>query len=195
MFCPSCGRETPDGAQFCISCGALLTPPAAAGSLAAHPMVPPVSAISFGGQQFAGFWIRFLAYFIDRVILSVGGLILALPVILVFGLAAAGSARMIGHFVGAPMMFLLFPLGIMMNWLYEAGFLSSARQATPGKMALSLVVTDLAGARISFGRATGRFFGRYLSSITLLIGYLIQPFTERRQALHDLVAGTLVLRR
>jgi uncharacterized RDD family membrane protein YckC len=82
-----------------------------------------------------------------------------------------------------------------LNWLYEAGFTSSARQATPGKMALSLVVTDLAESRISFGRASGRHFAKYLSSFTLLIGYLIQPFTEKRQALHDLLAGTLVVRK
>jgi uncharacterized RDD family membrane protein YckC len=195
MYCPSCGRETPDTAQFCSSCGAYLTSPAAAGSLAARSMVPPPGAISFGGQHFAGFWMRFLAYFIDRVLLGVGGLVLALPIILILGLASAGRAHMVGALAGAPMMFLLFPLNVVMNWLYEAGFTSSARQATPGKMALSLVVTDLAGGRISFGRASGRFFGRYLSSFTLLIGYLIQPFTERRQALHDLLAGTLVLRR
>jgi uncharacterized RDD family membrane protein YckC len=195
MFCPSCGRETPGAAQFCTACGASLGPPAAASPLAGQPLVPPSAAISFGGQRFAGFWVRFLAYFIDRIILMVGSLILVLPAILVFGLPAVGRARMLGHIAGASTVFLLLPLGLLLNWLYEAGFLSSLRQATPGKMALSLVVTDLAGGRISFGRATGRFFGRYLSSMTLLIGYLIQPFTERRQALHDLVAGTLVLRR
>ncbi len=198
MYCPSCGRETPGAAQFCSSCGAYLTPVTAGGVplAAASPGVPPPSAISFGGQRFAGFWMRFLAFVIDHFILSFGGFLLALPIILILGLASsAGSPRAAEEFFGASVMLLLFPLNILMNWLYEAAFTSSARQATPGKMALSLVVTDLAGGRISFGRATGRFFGRYLSSFTLLIGYLIQPFTEKRQALHDLLAGTLVLRR
>jgi uncharacterized RDD family membrane protein YckC len=60
-------------------------------------------------------------------------------------------------------------------------------------MALNLVVTDENGAKISFGRATGRHFGKYLSALILFIGYLIQPFTAKRQALHDMLAGTLVV--
>jgi uncharacterized RDD family membrane protein YckC len=55
-------------------------------------------------------------------------------------------------------------------------------------------VTDLAGNRISFGRATVRYFAQYLSVLTLGVGYFIQPFTEKRQALHDMVAGTVVVR-
>ena len=72
--------------------------------------------------------------------------------------------------------------------------LSSSRQATLGKQALGLVVTDVQGRRISFGRATGRNLGKYISALTLLVGFLIQPFTARRQALYDLLAGTLVVK-
>ncbi|PYV64750.1 MAG: RDD family protein, partial [Acidobacteria bacterium] len=57
-----------------------------------------------------------------------------------------------------------------------------------------LKVTDLAGRRISFARASGRYFAKYLSSMTLLIGYIMAGFTERKQALHDMIAGTLVIR-
>lgn len=70
--------------------------------------------------------------------------------------------------------------------------LSSARQATLGKMALRLRVTDLDGNRISFGRASARHFAKYLSGLILAIGYIMAAFTERHQALHDMVAGTLV---
>ena len=66
--------------------------------------------------------------------------------------------------------------------------------ATPGKMACGIKVTDLDGRRISFGRATGRFFGKILSTLILLIGFLMQPFTARKQALHDILAGTLVVK-
>jgi uncharacterized RDD family membrane protein YckC len=62
-------------------------------------------------------------------------------------------------------------------------------------MAVGIVVTDMNGGRVSFGRATGRYFGKILSSITLFIGYLMQPFTERRQTLHDMLAACLVLRK
>jgi uncharacterized RDD family membrane protein YckC len=181
-----------------MSCGAYLTPPAggaAAGPAAAQPIVLPPGPTSLSGRLYAGFWIRFLACFIDGILLQVASLILALPIILVLGLASAAGGTMTEDMAGATAMLLLFPLSVVMNWLYEAGFTSSARQATPGKMAVNIVVTDLAGGRISFGRASGRHFGKYLSSFTLLIGYLIQPFTEKRQALHDLLAGTLVVRR
>jgi Tfp pilus assembly major pilin PilA len=66
-------------------------------------------------------------------------------------------------------------------------------QATPGKLLLRIHVTDLAGRRIGFGRATGRHFARILSSLIFYVGYLMAAFTWRRQALHDMLAGTLVV--
>ncbi|HXM59013.1 MAG TPA: RDD family protein, partial [Candidatus Dormibacteraeota bacterium] len=59
---------------------------------------------------------------------------------------------------------------------------------------MHLVVTDLYGRRVSFGRATGRYFGKIVSALVLFVGYLMIPFSDRRQALHDLMAGTLVVR-
>ena len=85
--------------------------------------------------------------------------------------------------------------GIAAGWLYEALLVSSSYQATLGKMALGIVVTDMQGRRISFLRATGRHFGKIVSGMLLMIGYLIQPFTEKRQTLHDIMAGCLVLRK
>ena len=79
------------------------------------------------------------------------------------------------------------------SWLYEAFMESSSYQATLGKMIFGMKVTDLNGNRISFERATGRHFAKILSSI-LGIGYIMVGFTERKQGLHDLLAGTLVLR-
>jgi uncharacterized RDD family membrane protein YckC len=66
--------------------------------------------------------------------------------------------------------------------------------ATVGKMALSLKVTDMEGQRITFGRATGRYFGKWLSAVILLIGFIMAAFTAKKQALHDILASTLVLR-
>jgi uncharacterized RDD family membrane protein YckC len=84
---------------------------------------------------------------------------------------------------------------VVLTWLYFAGLESSAWQATLGKRATRLQVTDRTGRRLSFGRATGRFFAKAISAITLLIGYLVAAFTPRKQALHDLIAGTVVVRR
>ena len=90
----------------------------------------------------------------------------------------------------------LTPIGAIltvgMSWLYFALLESSARGATLGKMALSMRVTDLEGRRISFMRATGRYFAKYLSGMILAIGYIMAAFTAKKQALHDMLAGTLV---
>jgi uncharacterized RDD family membrane protein YckC len=83
----------------------------------------------------------------------------------------------------------------VLNWLYYALLESSAWQGTLGKKALGLEVTDLQGRRIGFGRASGRFFAKFISVLTLFIGFIMAGFTERKQALHDMIAGCLVIRK
>jgi uncharacterized RDD family membrane protein YckC len=72
---------------------------------------------------------------------------------------------------------------------------SSPQQATLGKMALGLKVTDLQGERLSFARATGRYFGKIVSSLILFVGFMMAGWTEKKQALHDIMAGTLVVKK
>ena len=86
-------------------------------------------------------------------------------------------------------------IDFMLNWLYYTALESSTRQATLGKMAMGIVVTDMDGKRISFGRANARFWSKILSGLFFSIGYIIAGFTERKQALHDLIAATLVSNR
>lgn len=102
------------------------------------------------------------------------------------GLPHAGMALL-----GGGVTFILMVFG---SWLYEAFMESSSYQATLGKMIFGMKVTDLDGKRISFERATGRHFAKWLSTMILFIGYIMVGFTERKQGLHDLLAGTLVLR-
>lgn len=97
-------------------------------------------------------------------------------------------------------LFLAFLFGMIffvgLQWLYFAGMESSERQATFGKSLTSLKVTDLDGRRITFKRATGRFFAKLITGmIPLAIGYIMAGFTAKKQALHDMIAGTLVLRK
>ena len=87
-----------------------------------------------------------------------------------------------------------FAFSACASWIYEAAMESSSKQATVGKMALGLIVTDLEGQRISFLRATGRHFAKFISAMILFIGYIMAGVTERKQALHDMIAGTLVRR-
>ena len=84
-------------------------------------------------------------------------------------------------------------INVIVGWLYSALQESSYKQATIGKRAMNLKVTDLYGNQISFAQASGRHFAKILSGCMLLIGYLMAAFTERNQALHDMIAGTLVL--
>jgi uncharacterized RDD family membrane protein YckC len=79
------------------------------------------------------------------------------------------------------------------QWLYFALFESGKAQATPGKMAMGIKVVDDVGQRIGFGRATGRYFGKIVSGLILNIGYLLAGWTARKQALHDMMASTLVV--
>jgi uncharacterized RDD family membrane protein YckC len=142
---------------------------------------------------YAGFWLRLVAAIIDGLLVQVVTFPLSFLLGLVIGIigatakAPAAGTQLAGGFAG-------FLVGTGVSWLYSAYLESSSRQATVGKMALSLRVTDLEGQRISFGRATGRHFSKYVSALTLLIGYIMAGFTERKQALHDMMAGTLVVR-
>lgn len=162
--------------------------PAASGY---QPYAPPAARVAdtgdtdFASAAYAGFWLRFVAFFLDNIIAA----IIAFPVGFVMGalLAIAGSQERAIEAAGNL-------LGFLISWLYFALMESSAKQATFGKMALGLKVTDLDGQRIGFGRATGRHFAKLLSGITLCIGYIMAGFTERKQALHDMLAKTLVIK-
>jgi uncharacterized RDD family membrane protein YckC len=90
--------------------------------------------------------------------------------------------------------FVYILLAFVGQWLYEALLTSSAWQGTIGKKILRLKVVDEAGNRIGFGRATGRFFAKILSSMFMCIGFIMIAFTERKTGLHDMLAGTKVLR-
>lgn len=137
--------------------------------------------------DYAGFWMRFLAAVIDGILLQ----------IVSKGLLALGffSVAPISYNYEMYMSAILSTeslFSIVIAWLYGALMESSSWQATLGKRAVGLVVTDMNGSRISFARATGRHFAKIISALILLIGYIMAGFTDKKQALHDLVAGTLV---
>ncbi len=158
----------------------------------AATMEPPAHFV------YAGFWLRVVAYIIDRFAIGIPLVLFDVCVLVAFGFVGRG-ARVIdsdGQLNGT---FLLMEIalsfvGLFVYWLYFALMESSAWQATLGKKALGLRVTDMAGQRIGFGRASGRFFGKIISGLTVCIGYIMAGFTPRKQALHDMIAGTLVVR-
>jgi uncharacterized RDD family membrane protein YckC len=140
------------------------------------PPQPGTTESIYPGATFvyAGFWLRFIAQLIDGVILSIVSAIL---------LAVLRQGT------------LYFLVSILAGWLYAAYFWSSANQATPGKMALGLIVTDEQGRRIPFSTATIRYFSQWLSTIILFIGFLMVAWDPRKQGLHDKIAHTFVLRK
>jgi uncharacterized RDD family membrane protein YckC len=148
--------------------------------------------------RYAGFWRRFGAALADLVVvvLAITALgRLGLPIYrreeysaTVEGLSA--SAAFSFEYNGFGIL-----LGVVISWLYFALLESSRGQATLGKLMLGIRVTDLAGARIGFGRAAGRHFAKYLSGVILMIGFFMAGLTRRKQALHDMIAGTLVVER
>jgi uncharacterized RDD family membrane protein YckC len=153
---------------------------------------------------YAGFWLRFVAYLIDRIILGIFTTALLVPFFFLLGGAAMidalvrnrGQGFDPGQLGGLIMIALLISvIAGLVQWLYYAYLESGEKQATWGKQALGLYVTDLQGNRITFGRATGRFFAKFITGLTMGIGYIMAGFTERKQALHDMIANCLVLRR
>jgi uncharacterized RDD family membrane protein YckC len=201
MFCSKCGATVPEGVSFCPACG---QPAGSAPTVMPPAPSPGMAAAYAAGAEarrpvyYAGFWLRFVAYLIDIVIISIVCIPIFFVISAVFGLSMASLARnpdemaaggsMVGVFL------LIEAVAVVGVWLYYAFTESSGWQGTIGKKILGLRVTDLNGNRISFGRATGRLFAKFVSNFTLMIGYIMAGFTEKKQALHDMIAGCLVVK-
>ena len=183
MFCSRCGTWVADDTATCTLCGRVLQ---GDGSPSAPVPAPaPSHAAVVALVTYGGFWRRFVAVVLDSIILFFP----AATVRVLLGLSATG---MFDRDSPASWVAALFEFtfdGIYATWL-----LSSSARGTLGMQLMDLHVTDLSGDRISVGRAAGRYFAQITSILTFGIGYLIQLFTPRRQALHDLVSGTVVVR-
>ena len=152
---------------------------------------------------YAGFWIRFLASLMDSVIITVLFGIFLIPLVLLLGFfeSALENVRF-DDFGGmdndlsplvALSVLLIGGLIIVGQILYFAWFECSRHQATPGKLMVGVRVVDARGDRLTFGRALGRTLGKVLSGLICNIGYIMAGFTERKQALHDMMAATYVV--
>lgn len=125
----------------------------------------------------AGFWRRVAAYYIDSVVLMIPIALIIVP------LSSSDTLAAIAAILAMVVMFGYF---VVMH--------ASAWQATVGKRVLGVKVTDLAGNRIGIGRSLVRLLGAFVSSLILGLGYLMAGVTQRKQALHDMIASTLVVR-
>jgi uncharacterized RDD family membrane protein YckC len=196
VFCSKCGAQNAAQAVFCQSCGGSMGigVPAVTVAAPAVAYAPPAQAAY---SPYGGFWLRVVAALLDGVIVGAVtvplGIIFLLPSILRIIQATKANQEPSIEWFGP--FFLIIPLILLGVWLYDALLTCSSWQGTVGKRALRLKVTDLSGNKVSFGRATGRFFAKLLFRMLLTVFiYLVVAFTERKQGLHDLVAGTLVMK-
>jgi uncharacterized RDD family membrane protein YckC/Tfp pilus assembly major pilin PilA len=171
MYCSNCGTELQPSQAVCAKCGTrvplMKTQPAGGRAAVARAVDLP----------YADFWARLGAFVIDSIVLTLIWVLVPLAV----------------RAAGLPVWLALLPTFIY--FLYYAWFESSSSQATLGKMALGIKVTDMQGERVAFARALGRSLAHLISNFMFFIGYLVSGFTAKRQALHDVIAGTLVVRK
>jgi len=209
MYCPRCGKETEQSGHFCQWCGADLK----------EIVTKPFSRKRVGGiktEKFAGLGGRFLGGLIDLFFILVFDVLAVAIVGIISWLferpdpisetvrmlyqyyyhipRTDASGQVVTALVPPQILFSAIILLFLVPWVYSAYLESSRNQSTLGKLAVRAAVTDMQGNRITFARATLRFFGKILCILTIFIGFLIIAFTGYKQGLHDKIAGTLVFR-
>ena len=199
MICEKCEAEVPEGRSVCPQCETPLTVaqigpvhvPASAPAPDAHRAIPELASLP-PRPAFAGFWLRAVAYTFDTIVIS-----------LFFGFLASFYPSAFLKFPDAAPSLTSLPqltplalaVTLTVTWLYYTLFESSAWQATPGKRIMKIYVADLNGQPLTFARSAMRNLAKAISSLTFLVGYLVAGFTEKKQALHDIISSCLVLRR
>ena len=201
MFCPKCGKETDALGKFCQWCGEDI--------VAAPATTTPVTIQEEEEYPdigvYAGLGRRLVAFVVDFILILLFDLVAAF----VLGLTR-GVQNLYFYFVQHVPVSSLTPEGtsialwgsiiasygillIVIPWIYFAGFESSRSQATPGKLLMHIVVTDMDGLKPSFARVTLRHFAKIISTLVIFLGFLMIGLTRKRQGLHDKIAGCLVL--
>ncbi len=191
MFCTKCGGTINSGAAFCSHCGN----PVAVSQTASIPVSAPKNPVSQTAApgNYAGFWMRFLAFLIDATLIGICTFIVQSFLQGFFNMNNSYSDYPSMGYYGS--FFDNNWLSIIVWWLYFTLMESSSRQGTLGKHMVGLVVTDMNGNRITFAKANARFWSKFISSFTLGIGFIMAGLTDKKQALHDIIASTLVLHR
>jgi len=194
-----------EGAAFCPGCGQPAGTLHTARRAAVGPNAPVAAAPVYPDVPYAGFWLRFVAYLIDSFILGACFALILVPIVIWTGVGSAlgkihpgedaGDIDALFGLLGVTFILAFFGIIVGGSWLYNALLESSAWQGSVGKKMLSLKVTDLWGRPITFARASGRHFGKIITSlIPFGVGYILAGFTEKKQAIHDMLASCLVLR-
>ena len=169
----------------------------------ASPYSPPQARLEVaeevvrGGKiVYAGFWKRFAAYVIDGFVIGAVNYAIAIPISVFAAVGLGGSATSdnpFGSGAAIALIGVMYLIQILLPGIYFGWMQSSRHQASLGKMAIGIKVTRGDGAPIQFWRGFGRYYATILSTLIVFIGFLMAAFTERKQALHDMVCDTLVV--
>ncbi len=191
-FCSQCGTAhapedllTIGGALICANCKSISMQRLREGA------VPGGFTRTY---QYGGFWIRFAAVLIDVVILSVVETVINLPLSLAMsGMAMARPSAPTALASMAGLLTVMIMIDFALGLLYESWFVTK-KGGTPGKLALSLQVIRADGTRPGWGLSIGRHLAKFISTLTLMIGYIIAGFDDEKRALHDRICNTRVIR-
>ena len=216
MYCSKCGTTLTEGAAYCSSCGAPIAGATPAPPLPPDPGAPVHTAPEPSGPTirptaaYAGFWLRFIALVIDSILLFIPFTFIVGFLAIAMGLSVAmqqvepgESLETLTALLGSGFILAVLLIMIVGSGLYFSILECSPLQGSLGKKILGLYVTDTAGNRISFGRASGRFFaGKFvalgvpgLGIIYFILSCIFAGFTPKKQALHDMIAECLVMRK
>jgi len=199
MFCPKCGKETDASGKFCQWCGADIESAPAKAVIAPEDEAAPEIGVYAGlGRRIIAFIIDFILILIfDLVVASVLGLLRGVQNLYFYAYQHAPIESLTPEGTRIALVTSIIAsygiLFVVIPWLYYASFESSRSQATPGKVLMHAQVTDLEGSRVSYARATIRFFAKFISLVILFIGFIMIGLTKKKQGLHDKIAGCLVL--
>lgn len=172
MICPRCGKQHDEYARYCQFCG--------------QSLATGEGGTSLAKPRYAGFWRRFMAILIDEIILGAVALFFSVSYLLT--IMSSPDFEAVKITVLSNKIF-----SLVLHWLYFTLMESSSYRATLGKMTIGIIVTGYDGQKISFLRANGRYFGKFLSMLIFGIGFMMAGFTRKKQALHDMIAETLVV--
>lgn len=154
--------------------------------------------------NYAGFWLRFVAVIIDGILLGAIQFVAIMPILGIMGIGMSSELQNMDSSSEPSMAFVSQMMAmagvtqlvfLVIQTLYYSLMESSKYQASIGKIVLGLKVTDVNGAPVDFTKALVRNLCKIISSMILLIGYLMAAFTEKKQALHDMIASTLVVKK
>ena len=209
-FCEKCGNNVSENTNFCNSCGSNLKNIKDSSLMSnKNTVVDEADSQSYqetkivekkessnqkldpSSPTYAGFWERFAACLLDGLLHFILSLILCSPFIFAILIA---SPHLDEDVLSLLFQIIYYCITIPLGFLYFTIFESSSYQGTPGKMVLGIKVVNLNKGPVSFGQASGRYFGKIISYMICYIGFIMAAFTDKKQGLHDMMAGTLIIK-